>query len=299
MRPPALVLASLRAVSPRHRRWRRLLRELTLDPDALPRPLVSPGPQDFIICGCPRSGTTLMAAVLFQPPTVITVSEPWDGLRMSPADLFASLRHEIDTTGTLRRGRLNVDSLARGRVEWCRDGESAVPVHAVGDYLLGVKWPAYWRYVDLLPETKFVVCVRDPIEVVDSCREHGGRIGVGLDYDVAFNRTMNRHLETVTTDPVARRFLLYEYINARLLPHLERPNVFVARYERWFTEPERLVAELGSFLGRELGRGRAKITARKPRGAPPPESIELVRRHCPSARALRYAPLAERSESAP
>ena len=44
-------------VSARHRRWRRLLASLTLDPDALPKPVEPPQASDFIICGCSLIGT--------------------------------------------------------------------------------------------------------------------------------------------------------------------------------------------------------------------------------------------------
>ena len=68
-------------LSPRRRRWERFLQALPLDPSELEVPLAPPGRDDFIICGCPRTGTTLLAAVLFQPPRMVTCMEPWDGMR--------------------------------------------------------------------------------------------------------------------------------------------------------------------------------------------------------------------------
>jgi len=70
---PDTARAAARRLSPRHRRWRRLLDSLTLDPDHLPRPVEAPGTRDFVICGCPRTGTALLTAMLFQPPRVVTV----------------------------------------------------------------------------------------------------------------------------------------------------------------------------------------------------------------------------------
>jgi len=285
---PTAVEDVVRKASPRHRRWQRLLDGLTIDPDELPRPISPPSDRDFIICGCPRSGTTLLAAILWQPPHVATVSEPWDGLRLAPADLFRSLRDEIATTGSLRRGRLDVDRLSAERaVVWGRDGELRASVAMNEGFLLGVKWPAFWRYLPLLPQTKFLVCVRDPIEVIESFVHHGGDLVRGMDYRCAINRAMNEELTRATDDLGARRALLYEYINSRVLPYLDDPNVFVVRYERWFTDRDRLVDEIGRFLGRPIGQGMPDIRTPRSRGTDP-ETRALVDRFCPSAPRLGY-----------
>lgn len=280
--------AAAQRLSPRHRRWRRLLDSLTLDPDRLPRPVDAPGTRDFVICGCPRTGTALLTAMLFQPPRVVTVMEPWDGMRLPPAELFASLRAEV-ATGRLRRGRLDLDALEHdGRVVWCRDGERDHPVAAGPDSLLGVKWPAFWRYLELLPTTRFLVCLRDPATTIQSFAHVGGRLAQGLDYDTPFNRVMNETLTAATAEPAERRVLLYDYINERIVPHLSRPNVLAVRFERWFTEPEALVAEVGRFLGVELRTGVARVDARPPR-ALDDETLARVRRYCRTAESLGYS----------
>jgi hypothetical protein len=278
----------VRRLSPRHRRWRRLLAGLALDPDRLARPVPAPDPRGFIICGCPRTGTALLTAMLFQPPAVVTVMEPWDGMRLPPAELFASLRAEV-ATGRLRRGRLDLDALDReGAVRWCRDGELPRPVAAEPDHLLGVKWPAFWRYLDLLPDTRFIVCLRHPLPVVESFARQGGRLAEGLDYDVPFNRAMNDELLAATADPGVRRVLLYDYINARLLPHLDRETVLVVRFERWFHEPAAVVADVARFLGVELRPDRVQIDAAAGRAGAAGRTVTLVREHCRTAGALGY-----------
>ncbi len=286
---PDTARAAARRLSPRHRRWRRLLDSLTLDPDRLPRPVEAPGTRDFVICGCPRTGTALLTAMLFQPPRVVTVMEPWDGMRLPPAELFASLRAEV-ATGRLRRGRLDLSALEHeGTVRWCRDGEIPHRVDAGPDHLLGVKWPAFWRYLDLLPATRFLVCLREPAATVQSFAREGGRLAQGLDYDTPFNRTMNETLIAATPSPAERRVLLYDYINERLVPHLTKPNVLAVRFERWFTEPTALVAEIGRFLGVELRPDVARIDAGRPHRRGDDEALALVRRYCRSAQALGYA----------
>lgn len=275
-------------VSPRHRRWRRLLRSCQLDPGQMDPPLDAPGPCDFIVCGSPRTGTALVTAELFQPPDIVTVMEPWDGLRLPPADLFGSLREEIQATGRLSRGRLDLKSLLQaGEVRWCRDGERPHPVKVSPNHHLGVKWPTFWQYLDLLPDTRFVVCLRDPREVVASYRRSGGWVARGLDYPVAFNRRMNEYLASASDDDALRRVLLFDYIHQRILPHLDRPNVLPLRYERWFTQPKQVMRELGEFLG--LGLDRLPVSIRPPR--PPdlsPRELDLLRRHCSTAGPLGY-----------
>ena len=278
----------LGVVSPRHRRWWSILSSLDLDPGRLASPVDPPGSRDFIICGIPRSGTSLLCAALYQPPDCVTVMEPWDGMRLPPAELFASLRAEL-AHGELARGRLDIDSLlSRGEVRWGSDGASSHRIATVPEYLLGVKWTVFWRYLDKLPRTKFLVCVRDPIEVVTSFAGMKGRLSEGLNYDIPFNREMNAALSAATDDPALRRALLFEYIASRIVPHLGRPNVFLVRYERWFQDRGGLMRDIAEFLGASLGDGEPVI--REPLRRPlDPDTVRLVAEHCPSASALGYA----------
>lgn len=274
-------------LSPARRRWIRFLHSLPLDPDALARPVPQPGPRDFIICGSPRTGTTLLCSALFQPPSVVTVMEPWDGMRLPPAELFASLRAEIDRTGELRYGRLDVPALqASGDTRWCRDGELPVPVETADEYVLGVKWPAYWRYLDLLPDTKFLVCLRDPLETIASYKKTGGRVGEGLEYDTAFNRRMNEALRA-TRDARLRRVRLFDSVHEGVLPHLSRPNVLVVRYERWFHDADGLLTDIADFLDADVHASPVKLRPPAPSSLAESE-IELIREHSRTAVALGY-----------
>ena len=262
---------------------------LDFDPSDVPGTLEAPGARDFIICGCPRTGTSLLSAQLFQPPSVITVMEPWDGLRMPPAELLRSLRSEIEG-GALSRGRLDVDALREeDRVDWHGEGAKRVTLEADADFRLGVKWPAFWRYLDLLPDTQFLVCLRDPVETVASFKNSGARLAEGLDYDAAFNREMNAYLVETTRDVELRRVLLYEYINSRILAEIDRPNVLVVRYERWFQDANGLLSEISDFLRTPFSSWPVRIR--------PPDSSDsglsarelgLIREHCRSGVALGY-----------
>jgi hypothetical protein len=259
---------------------------LSFDPEN--EALEDTGPWDFVMCGVPRSGTTLLAAALFQPPHVVTSVEPWDGLRMPPAQLFNSLREEVESTGGLSRGRLDVDALeAHGSVRWTRDGSSTYSVDTSGDWHLGVKWTAYWRLLGRLQRTKFLVCLRDPVETIASFAKSGGRLAEGLDYDVAIHAEMNRALVEATDDARIRRVLMYEYVNSRIVPHLDQPNVFAVRYERWFTDPAGLLADIGRFLGVDVGSSKVRL-ARAYGDAAESHERATIRELCPSARALGY-----------
>ena len=282
------VATLLRRLSPRHRNWQRLLDSCAVDPDRLARPLEDLGGSDFLICGHSRSGSALLTAALWQPPRLVTVMEPWDCFRLVPADLVRSLRREIESSGTLSRGRLDIAAIAADRrVRWCRDGEKPVTVRVEDGYFLGVKMPAFWRYLDLLPRTKFLVCLRDPVEVVNSFGAVGGRLGQGQDYDIPFNRAMNRRLRAASGDPLVRRVLLFDYVAERLLPHLGRDRVHVVRYERWRSDPAGQMAAIGAFLGRPLSPPSVDIVEpTSPR--PAPEVIAAVARHCSTAERLGY-----------
>ncbi len=279
-----------RVVSPRHRRWKRLLDSCTIDPDALSAPLESPGPRDVMICGHSRSGTALVTAALWQPPAMVTVMEPWDSFRLPPSELFRSFRTELATTGRLARGRLDIDALERQRaVRWQRDGEQSFDVLFDDRTTVAIKMPAFWRYLDLLPETRFIVCLRDPLEVISSFGRVGGRLAEGLDYDIPFNRAMNETLRDSTNDSLRRRIAMFDYVGERLIPHLGRSDVHVVRYENWSTDPEGQMKALSAFLDVELGSVRVDIRESE---TPPadPRTAAVVAEQCHTATALGYDP---------
>jgi hypothetical protein len=215
--------------------------------------------------------------------------EPWDGMRVPPDNLFGSLREEIARTGRLTRGKLDFDALsADGEVRWRREGTLPEEVRVIDGYQLGVKWPAFWRYLEFLPNTKFLVCLRNPAEVIASFKRVGGRLSQGLEYDIAFNRRMNEELSR-TRDLALRQIRFFDYVHDRILPHLVRPNVLAVRYERWFVEPERVVEELSRFLAADLSTPRALIRPPEYRIGLDPSELVLLQEECRTAEALGYS----------
>jgi hypothetical protein len=227
--------------------------------------------------------------MLFQPPSVVTVMEPWNGMRMQPAELFGSLRRSLTEKRSLEYGKLDVEALlSKGAVKRVPEGSSKPQLSINPDFKLGVKWPAFWRYLDLLPDTRFLVCVRDPHEVIASFKKEGGRLRLGLEYATPFNKRVNDEMRGATWSPALRRVLLYDYINSCIVRHAGRANVFLVRYERWFEDPEALLLEIGSFLDADVTRPHARI--RPPRSASylAQTDRDLIKKHCTAAAALGY-----------
>jgi hypothetical protein len=213
--------------------------------------------------------------------------EPWDGMRLPPSELFGSLRREIADTGCIARGKLDIGALsADGEVLWHEEGAAPEEVSVQDGYLLGVKWPAFWRYLELLPTTRFLVCLRHPMEVIASFKRVGGRLAQGLEYDTAFNRRMNAELET-TRAVELRRIRFFDFVHSRIIPYLSRKNVLAVRFERWFSEPERLLAEISDFLEVDL-RGSSAIIRRPSAQGMDEAEAALIREQCETASALGY-----------
>jgi hypothetical protein len=274
-------------VHPKARAFRSFLDGMTLDLDALPDRLPDLDPDDVIVCGCPRTGTSLCAAMLFAPPTSIAVAEPWDGLRLPPRELFASLRREIEG-GRLDRGTLDLPALATsGRVRRVPEGEGGAAVAADPGFLLAVKWPSYHQLLPRMPATRFVVCVRDPRDTIASFKAIGGSVRRGYDYDVPFNRETNIAVHAAGS-AAARRVALYDHVNEAVLREVHRPNVFVVRYERWFTDGDRQWDELCTFLGRRFEPGVVARHQESKRDLLDADDLDCIRTRCRTAVALGY-----------
>jgi hypothetical protein len=130
------------------------------------------------------------------------------------------------------------------------------------------------------------------VETVASFKRTGGRLVEGLDYDVAFNHEMNAHLTAAARDIELRRVLLYEYINSRILAHVDRTNVLVVRYERWLRDAESLRREISEFLQAPVAEWPATIRPPVPRSDGLTErEHNLIRNFAPSARELGYEPV--------
>ncbi len=126
-------------------------------------------------------------------------------MRLPSAALFASLREEL-AGGRLARGRLDLPALrAEGAVRWCPARAGAATVDYGPSTVVSMKWPGYWRYLELLASTRLVVTVRHSAEVIGSFKAQGGGVCLGLQYETRFNRTLNAELGAAADDPGEHR----------------------------------------------------------------------------------------------
>lgn len=205
-----------------------------------------------VLCGCPRSGTSLLSASLFQAPRMVTVMEPWEGLRLPPSDLFAWFRAEA-LRGRVPRTRLDMGALqGSGRVAWNQRPEDFPVQGADRSTLYGVKWPCFWQLLGASAHVKFLVCVRDPASVVASMGRQSGRLPLGLDYDVPFNRELNARLQGVGGGAQKCCIAHFDAVYEHALQFVGSRNVMWVRYERWFQDPSAQLSEISEFLGADL-----------------------------------------------
>ncbi|QDV06945.1 Sulfotransferase domain protein [Planctomycetes bacterium Poly30] len=215
--------------------------------------------RNVVICGCPRSGTSLLAAMLHQPPRMMTAMEPWEGLRFPPHEVFRWLRTEW-AGGRLPSTRLDVRLLeAEARVAWTREARSYRVTPANPGAPVGLKWPCYWQLLGSSKSLKFLVCVRDPASVVSSMGRQPGRLRMGLDHDVPFNHDLHRRLLQSASTEEQRRVAHYDEVYERVLRHAQDSNVMLVRYERWFEDPADLLEEISTFLGADLAHPRVRL----------------------------------------
>jgi hypothetical protein len=86
---------------------------------------------------------------------------------------------------------------------------------------------------------------------------------------------------------VTRQILLVEAITRAVVPHLDRPNVFTLRYERWFDDRDALLESLSAFLGVDVTATPVVVGPRRPR-QDAAALTELVRRHSAAPALLGY-----------
>jgi hypothetical protein len=212
--------------------------------------------------------------------------EPWDAFRLPPHDLFTSLREEM-SKGILSRGRLDVENLrSSGEVNWTADAKKPVQVEYHDYSLVGVKVPSYWQFLDKLPETRFLVCVRDPVEVVTSFARQSGTLHRGLEYELPFNRAINDRLRREYKTEESRRIGLWDLIAEGIIPHVDRPQVHLVRYEDWEVRPAALLGEVASFLG--ISSPKLQLAPRTPGRRPTAEERERILRTSRNAHLLGY-----------
>ena len=123
-----------------------------------------------LLCGHPRSGTTLLERVLDAHPDIVASDETPILLAEAYAGLLRDFPLGTPTLAVLERASIN--AVRQARANYFRFTESFIG-EAIGDRLLVDKNPALDVYVPMIarifPEASFLVAIRDPRDVVLSC----------------------------------------------------------------------------------------------------------------------------------
>ena len=205
---------------------------------------------DFVILGGQRCGTSSMYKYLGRHPQVAP-----------------SLRKETDYfTIDYDKGeawyRAHFPLRARRRTAQLR-GRRLVSFEATPDYLFDPRAPL--RLADLLPDTKLVIMLRDPVERAFSHYHHNIRLGLE---DLSFRDALAAEDERIAPDVAAMRenplsrvvnYRRYSYVSrghygeqiARWLDLFDRGRILFIIAEDFFERPGEELHALEEFVGIE------------------------------------------------
>ena len=222
----------------------------------------------FILTGPPRSGTSLLSALLARKANVVVVNEPvvvGDPLlaRGNPARLLRgfmnSIARQIVRQGTMPTkvdrkdpSRPTTDTAHRGSVR--RD--MSVVIDQARPLCVGVKHPISFmeflgELVEAWPELKVIVLARDPVLTIRSWREttYGWQPGLD-DRRMWIWRRIYREVPADAT-PLAKRAHLWKLLVERGEKYrASHPSqVIVQRYEALLADPAAAMARLFTHIG--------------------------------------------------
>ncbi len=222
----------------------------------------------FLLTGPPRSGTSLLTALMARKPNVLVVNEPvvvGDPLmkRGRPVDLVRGYMNlvvrEALATGTMMTqvdpespGQSTTDTANRGAVRY----RVNVDVDRSRPLCVGIKHPIPFmecleELVTGWPELKVLISIRDPLPTIRSWRETGYGWQPGLDDPrFAHGRRLYR-MVPATDNELERRAHLWRILveQAKEWGEKRPQQVHVFRYERLLAHPAETMSELFSFIG--------------------------------------------------
>lgn len=222
----------------------------------------------FILTGPPRSGTSLLSALLTRKPNVVVVNEPvvvGDPLmaRGQPAQLLHgymnSIARQIVTRGTVPTkvdqkdpSRPTTDTAHRGSVR--RDVK--IDIDKSQPLCVGVKHPISFmeflgELVEGWPGLKVIILARDPVLTIRSWRETNYGWQPGL--DDPSQGIWRRMYDDVPADapPLAKRAHLWKLLLERGQRYsASHPSqVIIQRYEGLLADPVATMARLFTHIG--------------------------------------------------
>jgi tetratricopeptide (TPR) repeat protein len=189
-----------------------------------------------LLCGHARSGTTLLEQVLDAHPEIVSAEETATILDEAYAPLTRNLRPDADMLTVLESSTNS--ALQQSRAAYFHTMDLVIG-RPVGDRLLVDKNP-YMNYlipafIRLFPETRFLIALRDPRDVVLSCFMQAQQLSVV--------KSAYLSLEGTTEDYAA-------VMNVwRILAPLMPGRFLEVRYEDVVTDLESVARRTLNFLG--------------------------------------------------
>lgn len=221
----------------------------------------------FIVTGPPRSGTSLLSAVLSRKPNVIVLNEPkqLEGARLTAADPATLLRgcivsagHRAVRTGTVinkadpsNPNAPTTDTFNKGSVR------CPVPVSLATDKPFAIGAKITMPFIDAMDELcdgwsdlRVIAIIREPLATINSWRNSFGW-QKGLDDPKAAPRFRLHDLVPEDDDPLKRRAYLWKLTVESLFDQARRrPGVVhLMRYENFLGNPAEMTSEAVAHVG--------------------------------------------------
>lgn len=225
--------------------------------------------QPFLVTGPPRSGTSLLTALLTRKPNVLVVNEPivvsdLTFVEYDPAELlkgyFNHTARRAVTRGLLKT-KVDPDHPHHSTTDTANRGyaRNDVPVRIdpTRPLAIGVKHPQTFmefmqEICDAWPELRIVCAVRDPGPTIRSWRET--RFGWDPQIDDPSQGIWRRYYELIpieVTDPLEKRAHVWRILAERSLEFSEKypGRVMISRYEDLVRNPAESLARIFRHIG--------------------------------------------------
>ncbi len=223
----------------------------------------------FIVTGPPRSGTSLLTALLTRKPNVLVVNEPVvvSDLTFAEYDPVKLLKGYYNYTANravhkgLLRTKVDPNSPNQSTTDTANRGyarnDVPVTVDASRPLAIGVKHPqSFMEFLEPIcegwPELKVICAIREPGPTIRSWRETG--FGWDPQIDDKTKGIWRRYYELIpneVTDPLEKRAIVWRILAERAQQFAtNRPNqVMISRYEELVRNPTEMLTKMFRHIG--------------------------------------------------